>query len=115
MNFLCPHDLVSYSLKCQSRLQQTTFINIFLLFSEKLGLDVSSESSAKQSILMKNQALFSSKDKSRKSKCCLPQFLFGALRINIGTLLLLEVVGWYKLETCHIKENPSFNFSTSFS
>ena len=31
---------------------------------------------------MKNQALFSSKDKSKKSKCCLLQFLFGALRVN---------------------------------
>ena len=29
---------------------------------------------------MKNQALFSSKDKSKKLKCCLLQFLFGALR-----------------------------------
>ena len=32
---------------------------------------------------MKNQALFSSKDKSKKLKCCLLQFLFGALRVNI--------------------------------
>ena len=31
---------------------------------------------------MKNQALFSSKDKSKKLKCRLLQFLFGALRIN---------------------------------
>ena len=31
---------------------------------------------------MKNQALFSSKDKSKKSKCCLLQFLFGALRVK---------------------------------
>ena len=31
---------------------------------------------------MKNQALFSSKDKRKKIKCCLPQFLFGALRGN---------------------------------
>ena len=29
---------------------------------------------------MKNQALFSSKDESKKLKCCLLQFLFGALR-----------------------------------
>ena len=28
---------------------------------------------------MKNQALFSSKDKSEKLKCCLLQFLFGAV------------------------------------
>ena len=31
---------------------------------------------------MKNQALFSSKDKNEKSKCRLLQFLFGALRVN---------------------------------
>ena len=31
---------------------------------------------------MKNQALFSSKDKSKKLKCCLLQFLFGVLRVN---------------------------------
>ena len=33
---------------------------------------------------MKNQALFSSKDKSKNLKCCLLQFLFGALRVNTG-------------------------------
>ena len=32
---------------------------------------------------MKNQALFSSKDKSEKLKSCLLQFLFGALRVNL--------------------------------
>ena len=32
---------------------------------------------------MKNQALFSSKDKSKKLKCRLLQFLFGPLRVNI--------------------------------
>ena len=31
---------------------------------------------------MKNEALFSSKDKSKKLKCRLLQFLFGALRGN---------------------------------
>ena len=60
-------------------------MNIFSLFSEKISLDVSSESSAKQRIHMKNQALFSSKDKSKKLKCRLLQFLFGALRVNIAT------------------------------
>ena len=33
---------------------------------------------------MKNQVLFSSKDKSKKLKCCLLQFLFGALRVNFS-------------------------------
>ena len=36
---------------------------------------------------MKNQALFSSKDKSKKLKCCLLQFLFGALRVKSYTIL----------------------------
>ena len=31
---------------------------------------------------MKNEALFSLKDKSLKIKCCLLQFLVGALRVN---------------------------------
>ena len=31
---------------------------------------------------MKNQALFCSKDKSKKLKCRLLQFLFGALRVK---------------------------------
>ena len=51
-------------------------------FSEKIRLDVSSESSARQRIHMKYQALFSSNDKSKKLKCCLLQFLFGALRVK---------------------------------
>ena len=37
----------------------------FHCFSEKIRLDVSVESSARQRIHMKNQALFSSKDKSK--------------------------------------------------
>ena len=32
---------------------------------------------------MKNQALFSTKDKSKKLKCCLLQFLFSALRVKV--------------------------------
>ena len=32
---------------------------------------------------MKNQALFSLKDKSKKLKCRLLQFLFGALRVKM--------------------------------
>ena len=35
---------------------------------------------------MKNQALFSSKDESKKLKCCLLQLLFGALRVTTATL-----------------------------
>ena len=33
---------------------------------------------------MKNQVLFSSKDKSKKSKCRMLQFLFGALRVKFS-------------------------------
>ena len=36
---------------------------------------------------MKYQALFSSKDKSKKLECCLLQFLFGALRVKYFKLL----------------------------
>ena len=59
----------------------------FIFFSEKIRLDVSSESSARQRIHMKNQALFPSKVKSKKLKCPLLQFLFGALRVK-GIILL---------------------------
>ena len=54
----------------------------FHCFSEKIRLDASSESSARQRIHVKYQALFSSKDKSKKLKCRLLQFLFGALRVK---------------------------------
>ena len=43
-------------------------------FTYKIRLGVSSESSAGQRIHIKNQALFSSKDKSTKLKCRLLQF-----------------------------------------
>ena len=55
-------------LRRQSRLQQTTVMNIFSLFSEKIRLDILCESSARQRIHMKRQALFSSKDKSKKNR-----------------------------------------------
>ena len=32
---------------------------------------------------MKNQAIFSSKEKSKRLKCRLLQFLFGDLRVNV--------------------------------
>ena len=52
---------------------------VFHCFSEKIRLDVSSESSARQRIHQKNQAFFSLKDKSRKLKCLLLQVLFWRL------------------------------------
>ena len=69
----------------KSRLQQTTFINtfsLFFFFVREIRLDVSSESSARQRIHLKHQVLFSSKVKSKKLKCRLLQFLFGALRVK---------------------------------
>ena len=36
---------------------------------------------------MKNQAILSLKDKSKKLKCHLLQFLFGFLRVNSGPLI----------------------------
>ena len=41
---------------------------------------------------MKNQALFSSKDKSKKLKCRLLQFLFGTLRVNSMSLTTRKAV-----------------------
>ena len=38
----------------------------------------------RQRIHVKNQALFSSKDKSKILKCCLLQFLFDALMVKTG-------------------------------
>ena len=55
---------------------------------------------------MKNQALFSSKDKSKKLKCRLLQFWFGALRVKrqISTripeyrVLSLSALSCHKIE-----------------
>ena len=59
--------------KRQSRLQQTTLIKTFSLFSEKMRLNISCESSAGQRIHLKHKALFSSKDKNKNKisvVCC---------------------------------------------
>ena len=69
-----------------------------LLCEGIIRLDVSSESSARQRIHMKNQALFSSKDKSKKLRFHLLQFLFGALSVWIYTV-------------CHL----GFQFSIRYS
>ena len=60
----------------------------FHCFSEKIRLDISCESSARQRIHMKLQALSSSKIKVKKFKCRLLQFLFGALRVNLKIFLV---------------------------
>ena len=48
---------------------------------------------------MKNQALFFSKDKSKKLKCRLLQFLFGTLRVKI----LLSLIKPYFLQKMKVK------------
>ena len=65
---------------------------VSLFFPEKIRLDVSSESSARQRIHMKNQALFSLLDKSKKLKCLLLQFLYGALRIKYTSIKLFKAL-----------------------
>ena len=73
-----------------------------IVFSEKIRLDVSSESSARQRIHKKNQALFSSEDKSKKSKCHLLQFLFGSLRVktDIGHMIITHTLRQVFLSFC---------------
>ena len=51
---------------------------------------------------MKNQALFSSKDKSKKLKCCLLQFLFGAVRVKV-----------YECTSIFTKDNNLYDFFVS--
>ena len=46
-------------------------------------------------IHMKNQALFSLKDKSKKLKCCQLQFLIGALRVN--PIKCPEGIGFFEM------------------
>ena len=65
------------TLKAQITTAADDIHKYFFIFLEKIRLDVPSESSAEQRIHMKNEALFSSKDKSKKLKCRLLQVLFG--------------------------------------
>ena len=53
-----------------------------LEYSEKIRLDISRESSARQRIHVKNQAVFSSKDKRKKIKVSSAAILLGSLRVN---------------------------------
>ena len=71
------------ALKAPITTEQTTFINIFHRFSETIRLDVSSESSARQRIHIKNQAIFSSKYKHIKIKMSSAAILFGALNVKM--------------------------------
>ena len=53
--------------------------------------------SSKQRIHMKNQALFSSKDKNKNLECCLLQFLCGALRVQFSPTVDFHVL----FNTCY--------------
>ena len=53
---------------------------------------------------MKNQALFSSKDKSKKLKCLLLQFLFGALRVKYLVIVL---------PSCYILPSQSLSWAAT--
>ena len=81
-----------------------TFINIFHWFSEKIRLDISCESSPRQRIHIKHQALFSSKDKSKKINVSSPAVLFGPLRVKINKnrkrtiYILIRLINY---STCH--------------
>ena len=54
---------------------------------------------------MKNQALFFSKDKNKKLKCRLLQFLFGTLRVKsircIGRAVKYKILSEWLLIICH--------------
>ena len=60
---------------------------------------------------MKNQALFSSKDKSKKRKCCLLQFLFGTLRVKLGLSPQTNATG--EIETYQAMHKPSIENSVN--
>ena len=49
---------------------------------------------------MKNQALISLKGKSKKLKCCLLQFLFGALRVKMFWYNFMFTDSFYKVRQC---------------
>ena len=59
---------------------------------------------------MKNQALFSSKDKSKKLKCRLLQLLFSALRVKtLSTLSIFDLEDMMS-ETAMFKYSNTCNF-----
>ena len=88
--------LSSLTLKASITTAADDILNIFSLFSDKIRLDVSSESSARQRIHSKHQALFSSGDKSKKLKCRLLQFLFSPLRVKMSTILSRSKTSHFK-------------------
>ena len=79
----------------------------FFFFSEKTSHDISSESSAWQTIHMKCQDLFSLKKKKPKNFECLLQILLGALRVNtyrdVGRVIVECLVQWSVVQSQRIK------------
>ena len=62
----------------------------FIVFSEKIKLDISCESSARQRIYMKHQAIFSSKVyKNKKIKVMAAANLFSSLSIKLMLICVI--------------------------
>ena len=83
----------------------------FFFFLKKIGLDISSESSAWQTIHMKYQDLFSLKNKKIKIlECPLLQIWLGALRVNNSILLFVDVSIYYWMsgKQCWSWSNAAF-------
>ena len=64
---------------------------------------------------MKNQDLFSSKDKSKKLKCRLLQFLFSPLRVNPIALRKAKIVYNFGLSECSRVNVSGFAILTFFT
>ena len=80
-------------LKRQTRLQQKTFINTLSLFSEKIRIDISCESSAaKQRIHMKHQNYFLRKIKAEKTK------------VSSAAIFVWRFKGYCSLGDLHLRE-----------
>ena len=75
---------LKFDCSAKSQLQQTTFIYFFSMFSRenKTWYFMWILWQAEERIHLKHQAWFSLKDKSKKLKCRLLQFLFDALRVK---------------------------------
>ena len=97
----------------QSRLQQTTFINTFSFFSDKIRLDNFCKSSVRQRIYMKNQVLFSSKDKSKTLKCRLLQFSFGVI-VRCHDKRFTRLNSEYRPSTCYRNNSPNHHMVLVF-
>ena len=86
----------------------------FLCFSEKIRLDISSESSARQRIHMKHQALFSAKDKIKKNKCRLLQFYLALSGLRMVSVSKDVRLYFNSLNIWQNKEGNQFANSVTF-